>query len=269
MTLPVPHYYQILHAPGVVARVTVNDIPFYRRAVDFSMSPAGPFNHMIVPGENIVVIELAEAAGPIAATATRTFDFRVMREADDRVIYRMKWPDVASEPRPEGLEPPIRYLDKERELPIVHTGRFEPDFENPRPLWLDAPPGAFPAEGTQDQHDAVLELHDAFRRRDVDGFLAASELKLAEHRRFYGVIPELAPDAAKARYSEMLREPWDLDPYDPKQLVFERRADGRAAYVTRKDGTPALQARHQTDPSQAWGANLLLTRAEGRWRIFW
>ncbi|MBL9022652.1 MAG: hypothetical protein JNL21_10660 [Myxococcales bacterium] len=269
MALPVPHYYQILHSPGVVARVTVNDIPFYRRAVDFAMSPAGPFNHMIVPGDNVVVLELTPAPGPVPPTVTQTFDFRIMRESDDRVVFRAKWPDLVDYPKPEKGDPPTRYLDQDKRLPAVYTGRFEPDFENPRPIWLDAPTGAFPAEGTREQHDAVLELYEAFRRRDVDGFLAASELKLAEHRRFYGAIPELAPDVAKARYGEMLREPWNLDPYDPSQLVFERRAEGRAAYVTRKDGTPALQARHQTDPSQAWRANLLLTRAEGRWRIFW
>jgi hypothetical protein len=248
----------IQHAPGLIARVTVNDIPFYRRTVDFHMAPSGPFNHMIVPGENVVTVELDEVPGAIPHNIVRGFEFRIMREEDDHVIFQAKYPDFLQE-----------YPDDKQKLPIAHTRFFEPNFENPKPIWMDAPVDSFPSSGTQEQHDAVRQLYDSFTRADVDGFLAASELKLVEHRRFYGVIPELAPTAAKQRYGEMLQQPWDVDPYDPKELVFERRADGRAAYVTRKDGTHALQARHKTDPTQLWRANLLLTRAEGRWRIFW
>jgi len=258
MPLPDPHFYTVLQPPGVVARISVNDIPFYRRVVDHHASPSGPFNHMIVPGENVVTLELAEVPGVVPANVVSVFEFRVQREADDRYLFRAKWPELAKE-----------YPEEQRQLPIVHVRTFEPEFETPMPIWIDAPRDFFPSDGTPEQHDTVRELHEAYRRGDADAFLGATQLKLAEHAKFYGQTPELAPAAAKQRYAELLREPWDLDPYEPEALVFEQHADNRVAYVTRRDGGPALNATHKTDPTQAWRPNLLLTRVSGRWRIFW
>jgi hypothetical protein len=257
MSLPIPYDYRILHAPGIYARVLVNDIPFYRRIVDCNMAPAGPFNHLIVPGENVVRIELAEA-GENDPTIIRTFEMTVLRQVDGAVRFREKWPDFAKE-----------YPEEERKLPIVHERKLQSDCETPLPVWWDSPHERFPSEGTRDLHDAVRALHDAYARADVDEFLYLVELKFAEHKKYYGAVPDLAPEAAKERYGALLREPWDLDPYDPKEIVFEHRAGGRVAYATRRDGSHALRARHKTDPSQSWTANLLLTRRDGRWRIFW
>jgi hypothetical protein len=94
-------------------------------------------------------------------------------------------------------------------------------------------------------------------------------VKTAEHRKFYGLVPEMTEEYARGHCTQMLRQPWEVDPYDPKELVFERHQQGRVAYVTRKNGDYALQARHKTNPNMAWKANPYLTRTEGRWRVFW
>lgn len=264
MNPPVPVYYQILHSPGIAASISVNDVPFYRRLVDHNMAPAGPFNHMLVPGRNSVTLLLSEVPDVLPSNVIAGFDFRIMREEDDRVLFRMRWPDFAAE-----------YPEAERSLPIVHTRSFDPDVDSPEPIWADAPKTDFPPEGTPEQRDAVRELHDAYRRADADAFLSITDLKMQLHRRYYGPVPQVLPAAARARVESQLREPWDVAPLNFDELVFERRAQGRVAYVTRKDGSAALQAAHKTDPTQAWTANLYLTRpakqngGHDAWRIYW
>lgn len=256
MALPTPHYYQIKHSPGVVAYILVNDVPFYRRMADLNITPAGPFNHMMVKGENTVTLMLAEPnADPYRI---RTFELNIMREEDDKVVYHARWPDLR-EDLPEG----------KRDLPIQHEGKFVFDEETPAPIWQTAPRESFPSEGTRELHEAVLELHGAYARADIDGFLKAMEHKTAEFQKFYGPMSELAPDTARATFGKTLAEPWDLAPYEPAEVVFESRAQGRAAYATRHDGKPLLMARHKLDPTSTWEGNLLLSRIDGRWRIIW
>ncbi len=264
MATPIPVYYQIMQSPAVAATISVNDVPFYRRVVDHNAAPAGPFNHMLVQGPNVVSISLIDVPGVLPANVVGGFDLRIMRQEDDRVLFRAKWPDFAAE-----------YPEEQRKLPITHTRTFTPDFESPDPIWWDAPRGYFPPEGTPEQHDAVRELHEAYRKGDADAFLGATDLKMQLHRRYYGPVPQVEPAAARARVTSQLREPWDVKPLDLKELVFEHHADGRVAYVTRKDGSAALQATHKTDPTQAWTANLYLTRplkqtgGHEPWRIYW
>jgi hypothetical protein len=135
-------------------------------------------------------------------------------------------------------------------------------------VWLDSPVTDFPVEGTPSQRAAVTELHDAYRRQDIDDFLRVVSLKTDELQRYYGPMPEFQPANARANYGAMLAEPWDLDPLDWNEIVFERRGGGRTAYVTRKDGRPALFARHKADPMKTWQANLHLCLVGDRWRIF-
>lgn len=256
MALPTPHYYQIKQAPNLVARVKVNDVPWYRRLVDFHHAPAGPANHLFLPGENEVTIEIHSTEQD--PYMIRTFELLFMKESDDSRIFRAKFPDYMEE-----------YPEEERKLPFTHKQRFLFEETSPLPVWFHAPREGFSSEGSSEQHEAVRELHAAYANQDIDAFLHAMEHKTAEFAKFYGHLPELSPENARASYGKTLREPWDLRPYDPTELVFERHCDGRVAYVTRRDGGPALSADHKVDPSQTWQANLLLTRIDGRWRIFW
>jgi hypothetical protein len=257
MNPPIPHYYVILQPRGIVARLSINDIPFYRRAVDYNMSPSGPFNHMLIPGDNVVTVELAEIPGMIADNIVRTFEFRILREEDDDKLFGTKYPDFAL-PRKED----------ERGLPIRHDQRFRVDFATPEPAWMSAEPGYFPESGTPELHEAFREYNEAFRKKDVGTFLHATRLRVAEHRRFYGEQAHLEDARAKSDVTELLEEPWAIEPVELSDLVFERHAEGRVAYVTRRDGRPAVSAKSTRDPQVGFSVNLLLTRHQGRWTIF-
>ncbi len=256
MSLPAPHQYQIRHAPNLVATVLVNDVPFYRRVYDSHEAPAGPANHLLLEGENEVTIHI-DSIEP-DPYMIRSFELEFLRESDKSAVFRARFPDYLKQ-----------YPEEERKTPFTHKQKFLYSEPSPKPLWLDAPRESFPSEGNREQHEAVAELHRAYGSADIDAFLSAMELKTAEFTKFYGSLPELAPEAARASYGQVLREPWDLVPLDPNELLFSRHCDGRVAYVTRRDGRPALFAQHKQDPGRTWNANLLLTRATGRWRIFW
>ena len=248
--------YDIQHPPGVVARVLVNDVPFYQDLVDYYASPSGRFNHLLLQGENTITFAIDEVSPD--PYVIRRFTLKLVNHETEQVLFTENYPGLFEQ-----------YPKEERKLPFVHHAKFLFDEETPKPVWLDAPKESFGPEGTPDQHKAVFELWDAYNRQDIDDFLKAMELKTAEFQKFYGLMPELSADAARAEYGAALKEPWDLEPFDPKQLLFERRCDGRVVHVLRNDGGFALRARHKTDPVRSWNARLLMTRVEGRWRIFW
>lgn len=255
MPLPTPHYYLVKHPPGFVLSISVNDIPFYRRVSMFHQAPNGPFNHLMLEGENRVTMLLAELTPE--PFRTHTCSMSILRQSDDAPLFHAEYPALLEQYPPE-----------ERTLPITHKAMFRFDEPSPRPLWLDSPVTDFPIEGTPSQRAAVAELHDAYRRQDIEDFLRAVSTKTDELQRFYGPMPEFQPANARANYGALLSEPWDLDPLDWNDMIFERRGGGRTAYVTRKDGRPALFAKHKTDPQKAWAANLHLCMVGDRWRIF-
>lgn len=254
----IPYYYIVRQMPGLALRLSLNDVPFYRRAVTYNLATNGPVNHALVRGENTVLMEFFSAPeNPDTPGARVVLDFEVLEEKDDVKIHESKWPYLLEKYKPE-----------DRKLPFVHRDKFNLDADLPPPIWESAPRDAFPPEGTPEQLDAVYELWDAYRRQDVGAFLSATEIKLAEHQKYYGAMPELAPAEAARTYGAKLKEPWDVAPFVAEDLVFESWADNRVAYVTRKDGGHALLATHKTDPKQRWRADLYLTRVDGRWRIF-
>jgi len=255
MPLPTHHYYVVKHPPGFWLHISINDLPFYRRFSDCHQAPSGPINHWLVQGENKVVMTLVkpESSGQREFTAA----FEILRFSDDRPLFILKYPDF-TETLPAVEQP----------LPLVYHANFHYDEDAPRPVWQDAPKSDFTPAGTPELRQAVFDLYDAFRRKDVDAFVRAAEVKTTELQRFYGPMPGLTPNAMHAEQAANFAEPWDLAPLDFNDIVFERRGNGRTAYVWRKDGGPALFAKHQTDPERTWEANLHLTQVNGAWRIF-
>ena len=255
MGLPTPHYYLIKHPPGMVASISVNDIPIYRRFSDYHQAPNGPFNHWMLSGQNVVHLVLVEPE-PLP-NSWHSFSMEVLRHSDDVPIFTVSFPGLLA------LHP-----EDERDLPVAHQTAFNFNEESPRPIWLDAPVTDFPPEGTPEQHQAVFDLHDAYSRGDVDAFSRAIEPKMTELARFYGPNPATSPAANRAEFVKNFAEPWDVRPLDFNDLMFERRGGGRTAYVTRKDGGPALLATHKTDPDWTWEPTLHMTQIAGRWTIF-
>jgi hypothetical protein len=255
MSLPTPHYYCVKHPPGHVMSITVNDIPFYRRHSDCHAAPTGLFNHWMLEGENqlsLVIVQSEPEPGRFFKLA-----FEITRKLDDSLLLELLLSKILAEQPAD-----------ERGLPLHYKTTFHYDEVCPTPVWLDAPRTDFPVEGTKEQHAAVAELWEAQRRKDPDEFLRVCEIKAQELMRFYGPQPATDPATAKAQLAPVMAEPWDLAPLEPHELMFERRGDGRTAYVSRKDGRAALFAKHRTDPGRTWEANLHLTLVAGQWRIF-
>lgn len=255
MPLPTPYYYLVKHPPGFVVNITVNDIPFYRRFSDYHQAPNGPFNHWMLPGRNVVHLTLVQ---PVEVPDMNFgMSFQVLRFSDDKQLFSLAFPDFLD------VHP-----EEERSLPAAHQAAFDFDRESPKPIWVDAPITDFPPEGTPEQRAAVFDLWDAKKRGDVDDFIRVTEMKARNLEIFYGHNPDHTPGRMRSEYGAILGEPWDVRPLDFDELVFERRGGGRTAYVTRKDGGPALFAQHTQDPDRTWEATLHLTMVDGRWRIF-
>jgi len=255
MELPTQYYYIVKHPPGFWVQISINDLPFYRRWSDHHVAPSGAVNHWLLEGENEVRILLVEPDPPHQRSFK--FEFCIQKYEDDSQLLSIEYPNFLD------AHPAV-----ERSLPIFHRQTFRFDETSPRPIWRDAPVTDFPIEGTDAQRAAVFKLYDAKQRRDIDQFVTAGEIKASELQRFYGPQAHLAPSAVKANYTSVLNEPWDIAPLDWNDLVFERRGGGRTAYVTRKDGGPALFARHQRDKGKTWEVNPHLTQVQGTWRIF-
>ncbi len=255
MALPTRMYWLVKHPPGHAVSITINDIPFYRRWSDCHEAPNGPFNHFLVEGENTVSLTMVEPDPP--PIVTFRFAFAVLRHSDDAPLFAIQYPRFLRD-LPEG----------EQRLPANYRTTFRFDEPSPRPCWLDAPKTDFPIEGTPELRAAVTALHDAHRRADADAFFQLCDLKCTELQRYYGPRDDLVPEKAKAIWAPIMAEPWDLDPLDWNEITFERRGGGRTAYVSRKEGKPALFARHKTDPTRTWEANLHLTFLGGQWRVF-
>lgn len=257
MAIPNDRYlYRMKHGVGLAVDLRLNDVPFYRRVSEYSESPAGTASHLLVEGENVLSLWMGEIEK--VPWLVRSFEFLILRDGSEEPIFRLTWPEFAEE-QPEG----------ERDLPIKHEARFVFAEPTPKALWVEAPVENVPPEGTESLHDALRELHAAYASGDVDAFLKVMEHKTAEMTKFYGPIPDLAPAAAKEYYGEKLAQPWKLEPYDPKKVVFERCANGRAAYARNLEGGPALFAQHEHDPGETWQANPLFARVDGRWRVIW
>ncbi len=255
MTLPTQYSYIVKHPPGHVLSITVNDIPFYRRHSDCHVAPSGPFNHWMVEGVN----ELSLVINQSEPQPGRSFKiaFEIVKVTDGAHLLELLFPDLL-------LDHPV----VEQDLPIHHKMTFRLDEPSPRPVWMDSPRTNFPIEGTREQHAALIELHEAQAQGDAGEFLRVCDVKAREMIRFYGPQETTDPATAKGYLARIMAEPWDLAPLDLHELTFERRGDGRTAYVSRRDGRSALFAQHRTDPDRTWEVNPHLTMIDGKWRIF-
>ena len=171
-----PIYFQVLHPPGIAASVAVNGVPFYRAVVDHHAAPAGPFNHMLVPGKNRIHVALTEVPSTVPEHVVLSFVFRVQRESDDSRIAEVRFPELVGELEEKRRAEVER---QPRQLPVQFEREFELDFEPMEPVWWNAPKEGFGAEGNAEQRAAVAALHAAYAKSDVDAFLDATSVKMA------------------------------------------------------------------------------------------
>ncbi len=260
--MSVPYYFRLHQGTGVSVRAYLNDLLFYKGTGSENMTVTSPCNHLLVPGENVFALEVHAAPRPaIAPFVEGPVRFTLMvDDEDDTTVHRVNWPELW-----EQL--PV----EQRALPTVHLSRFQADETLPKPIYASAPPVQFGKEGTPELREAVRRVFRAFASGDTDAFLEENALKLSERQRAYPDIPELAAGPQREKIAAQLGQKWDMRPTDLdnfEDLVFEQRADGRVAYVSRIDGGYAIEAVNAADPTSIFTTDLFLTPQAGVWKIF-
>ncbi|MFT3764722.1 MAG: nuclear transport factor 2 family protein [Minicystis sp.] len=245
------YFYRIYHGPDTRIRVLMNDVPFYQRAPQaLAITHTNGANHLVVPGDNTITLELYEAPTHLPVIVEVTID-----NNHDSPVVRLDWPALW-----EGLPA------ESAVLPFVFTAPFRAGGVSYKPAYLNAPRSNFGPEGTHELRQAVRDFHDAVSRGDTDAFLRLMELKSSEGMRAYEGASAFSMGAASQEIGAYFAKGPQVRPLDMRDLVFESRLDGRVAYVTRADWGPAIEA--ATPDGQRFLADLWLTRHDGEWKIF-
>jgi len=257
-------------AAGIYARLEVNDLPFYKLPLQPGPHSAnGGLNQLLVPGEN--VIELQILRGPTSPPPKATpaqkeivaINIFLVTDAEADpvevdILHKIVFPDIWED---EPLE--------RRKLPYRHVSRFTPPVDIYTPAYLNAPPAHFDCDGTPELRRAVAEIHQALAAGDGDRFVDLVSLKLEEKARAYAGATEATLATQRERFDEFFKNPLDVKPLgDFRDIHFRPRVGGRVAEVTRWDGTPLLHAINTIDSYDQFQGNLLLTRQGGQWRAF-
>jgi hypothetical protein len=274
-----PYYLQLYQGTGIGVRVLLNDLPFYTGKGDEAVTVTAPANHLFVPGENVLVMELFPAPKPsFAPTMVGPVRFSVFTDDEARArIHHAAWPEeweVVEAARrkarlaelPEGevdLTPPA-----DPPLPYLHVSRFHVDDHNPRPVYLDAPKTDFGPEGLPEQHEAVRRVLAAFSSGDPDAFLTENALKLEERQRAYPDNGALSVANQRTNVGSHFGKPWRVRPTSMKELRFDRRADGRVCNVTRIADGYTVEAVSDDAEDNYFATDLFLTQTGGVWRVF-
>lgn len=255
---------------GIHARIDVNDLPFYKlplRSGPFSAN--GGLNQLLVPGENVVDLQIL--AGPTEAPPKATpsqheivsITIFVVTDPNTRpigadIIHKVAFPEIWKD---EPVE--------KRRLPYRHVFKFTPPCEVFTPAYLSAPVETFDCDGTPDLRDAVTQIHDALEAGDADRFIDLVSLKLEEKSRAYEGATEGLISTQRQRFTEFFRNGLDVKPLgDFSEIHFRPRVGGRVCEVVRWDGLPLLHAINSNDKSDQFKGNLLLTRHNDAWRAF-
>lgn len=255
-----PYIFVVQLDEGVVGRIWLNDLPVNKFMTRGPDSMSGGASHMLVSGTNTVAFEILRL---VARDKVPPIGFK---------IYQVK--DASTDPitidpllelvLPRDLSPPRSPL----QLPMYHEFAFNVPERLPEPLYAASPPTSFPCEGTQELRQAVAEMHEALSTRDLPWFLDLVRLKHEEYARAYPGEPSAPID----RQQEAAKEFFSLRPVTPPlefaRLHFEPRLGGRVAYVSSWDDQPALVSVAEDQRNFVLRTNILLTRHEGRWRVF-
>jgi hypothetical protein len=256
----VPHWHKVHHGTGVAVRVFLNDVLFYRHVGDQNWTISGPSNHLFVPGENVIRVEVLPTKVPAHSPGIRgPVEAKVMLDDEANVAVAMvRW---------EWSNP-----NKEPPLPTASFAAFHPAGDISEPAYLKAPKERFGPEGSPELRDAVRRLHEAFVRQDGATYTEMNSAKIESYERAYPDNPKVSGASLRAKVASMMKMAWIVQPLDLDALVFENQADGRVAYVRRADGGKALQAvaAEKGDPRMnvRFATDVWLTRVDGAWKVF-
>ena len=259
-----PYMTRLYHGPGTWVRVFVNDLPMYDKPSDASMSSDFPATPWLVPGENDLAIEVLEVPLPPNVGRAPRFDLLFWGEgpsilaggpASKVPLFETSFPKFLAELPPEARD----------DIPVRYEAKFTPEGNIPPPIWADASPETIPERGSPELLKPLFDLHQAFKRKDVDGFLGALDLKFEDQRRYHGNSPRLARAEVRVEHEEFFQARWDVPEFTPETLRFRACNGGRVVYAHNEKGGPAFEAR---SPTAAWNVRPFLIRRGADWRIY-
>lgn len=234
------------------ARAYLNDLPLHRGDGPGASSISGSADHLLVPGDNTLAVEVLQAEGGRTVTAS---------------VYGV---DPHATPMKQDMLHAFSFTapaPEQQAWPFYHESRFHADttFE---PVWLRAPPATFGPQGTPQMRAAVAELHAAVAAGDVDRFNELNALRLSEIERASPGVTAASAETRRAVARQFFSYDLKAEPLDLDGLRFVPRAGGRIAHVTRVDGRQALLAVGQKEPACRLAADLLLVQHDGAWRLW-
>ena len=247
---PPPYTYCVNHGPQNALRLLLNDIPFYRVLPERNNITRNTVaDHLLVPGENTFAWEILQAD----PRNTASFDIQLEYDRENH-LFEWGWPKCYDDV-PFVMEYPQRY----------ETTFQMPDFKF-RSAFLDAPPEPFPDSGNPSQHLAIRKFLETLHKADADAFMDELSLKTQELQRAYPRSPFFDEQHLRSTFRERFSNGLQVRDVEMNELQFESRADGRVAYITRRDGGFPIEV--FTPDGQGMQHDLWLTQDNGMWRIF-
>jgi len=250
--------YQVSHSRSEETRIRVllNDVPICAGKPSGHASSQETANELVVPGENVFLIEMAQAKWKEGA-----FKLRVWRDDEkDHRLVDFVW----------GSETPE--VGEYARVPQVFARKFVADDVTRVPCFRKADRVDFGCEGLPEQVDLVVRLQRAVELKRVDEWLALHELQHREIYEAHYLRDGDHPATQRAPMEQFFAMPIIVRPFDPAELHFERRDEGRIAIVTRIDGSSPVEAisdgKDDMDFVQRLAPEVRMTRLEGRWQLF-
>lgn len=252
--------FRLRQGPATIARASFNDLPFFKDVSTAWRTTADNADHLLVPGENTMTLDLWDGPpSPDSPTIKGPVELTVLRCEGEEVIELISWPTFAIQ---AGQDPMAL------EMPFTWTVKFTLPDDHLKPAYAANPPEEIPREGTPELHAAVAAMHDALARQDARAFVSSFRIKLEDFGRFYGNPREASEGMLIGAYEARFSKKYDVAPLEPELLVFESRADKRAAYVTRKDGKPVLSARREEgEDIQSFDLDPIFIRRDQTWTL--
>lgn len=218
------------------AEVRLNDIPVGAGRRGVQRVQGVPAQEFLLRGHNVLTLDFGISGQPLPAGAAVLA--RVAAFEDDDLLDDSNGFTLAI------LRPKLSV-----DMPVPH--RLTVDFEVFGPAsipaswsWSTAPSVAAAVSRSQLEAYAA-SLADLFLRADIDGLLAAFDVKLRERVRAYPVAPyEEAVAALRAEFEYMAELPSEFRAVDVADVTFRSAANGRLVELLDAAGGPFLRTRN-------------------------
>lgn len=251
-------------APGMRARVAINDVPLFPAAVVGQWSKQLPINHRLVEGENRVTVALEETGSALIRASVderevERFSFVIFKPRSDIEGDYEYLAQCRVDPAWQGVDEPWR------RYPFSTAKSFVPGVVVRPPTWVSSEAVTAPCEGTNEQRDLVREYYDATVQPDRDRLLTLSEPFFDDYAQSYPGESYFSRATLIREMDEMIAEAPVYEPLEPTELHYEARAGGRVVHVSRLDGRSVLRA--TGSDGGAFNTDLLLTKTAKGWRV--